>query len=243
MNNENMKTISELTYEDLCELLKFISTLTNATEKGDDVIGRFFPSLTAVQLLEFTHLCEAITNNDENARMLFDRFVLNNPDVLVDPEGKSEPVKKNFWEISLKSLDMLYELSRDYLEKNEYEDKTPNNLHLQAYLAMHPEGLNALDKSKKAYGYKRVMFFKKNQERPYLNNKRLNHIERALDIVLGSHKILNRVLDFIIEAKDEESYKVFVEHFFSRVDVLLLDTERKYPSNQVFYENLLKVEA
>ena len=67
--------------------------MTNATEKGDDVIGRFFPIIDSCSIIR-VYTCEAITNNDENARMLFDRFVLNNPDVLVDPEGKSEPVKK-----------------------------------------------------------------------------------------------------------------------------------------------------
>lgn len=243
MNSENMKKISELTYEDLCELLKFISSLNGEKAESEDIIGRFFPSLTALQLLEFTHLCDAIINNDENARVLFDRFVLNNPDVLVDPEGKSTPSEKNYWEISLQSVDMIYEMARDYLEKHDFEDRTPMNIHLQAYMGMHPEALNALDKSKTAYGYKRVMFFKKHPEKHYLSHKKLNHMEKALDIIIGSHKVLSKVLDFVIEAKEEDSYKIFVEHFFTRIDTLLLDTERKYPSNQLFYENLLKVEA
>ena len=53
-------------------------------------------------------LIHCISSIDILVEDSFNLFKAQNPDIVIDPDGKSEPTEKNYWEIELLSLESVY---------------------------------------------------------------------------------------------------------------------------------------
>jgi len=239
-----MKKLEELQYEELVSLVEYLRSISTSEEemKNQDVlinIERFFPTLTAVQELEFNKIITDILLKEETAEKDFNDFKELNPNVEIDPDGKSIPTKKNYWEINIASLDNIYLMALNILKENNFKDPNKFKYNTQVYNAKNLTPFINRGKITSNYIFNRQLYLKKN-ENQLINQKALRRYESLLKEKVGSVDLLNSLLDYIKDKKYEE-YSLFVNHLFERIELLCKDVNLEHPSNKEFYEKILEI--
>lgn len=234
--NNTKRTMKEMEYEDLVSLLEYLEE--KHQDKAQLILDRFFPDLDAEQTLEFNNVCAEILNKGDG-KELFEKFKEAHPDATVDPEGKSEPVKKDFWKITLKGLEELHTLASENLKATSFKDDTPFHVDTQVVNARSLAPLINMETSTKQYLSRRVLFLKK-YESDLINKKVLNKYEEILKQLVGNVNLLSRLLSYC-ETRNYGEYRFFVKHVFNRLDCLHQDTELSDQRNVDFLENIKKI--
>jgi hypothetical protein len=228
-----MNYFKDLDYSNFIELIDYLNSISD--NNAISVIGSFFPSLTAVQELEMSYI---IDSRDERA---FEKFKIDYPDLEVDVEGKSEPSRKDYWEITERSLNYTYELAFSNLKSNNFRDESLNRGNTQIYNAKTLavlKNMNAEDD--RAYFMRRKLFLDKG-ENYIVSQEKFNKIEKIIsELGLDSSKFMVYVLNHIKEKKFE-NYRLFLEHLFKRIELLSLDKDLKSASNKDFVDNIKTV--
>jgi hypothetical protein len=142
----------------------------------------------------------------------------------------------------LKALEESYKMAFDVLSKNNFIDKSKNKVNTQVFNAKTLSGMKNLQIiNNKAYLLKRKLFIDKyNTE--YISMKEFINTEKILESLgLKYNIILSAMIDWIGKKKiGEISY--FVEHFFSRIEVLHDDINMSSHINVEFLDNLKYIE-
>jgi hypothetical protein len=221
-----MELLRDLNYEDFSELITYLESITD--NAAMIAIGSFFPKLNALQELELGYVV------DSKDRDAFERFKKEYPDLEIDPEGKSQPEEKRYWEVTEKALNHTYDLAFNYLKNNNFKDESPDKGNTQIYNAKTLAALKNMDyQDSSIYPFKRKLFLDKN---PYLSNKDFNKIESVLKSVSVDP---NRLMIYVISyCKDKKyhNFNVFLEHLFKRIEILAEDKDMTSQSNKDFLE-------
>ena len=111
--------LKNLTFEEFSQLVEFLKNIYRTQKSGAiegkqeekefvaEHISGFFPSLTALQEVRMMGVLNDLT---ENAFLLFqDEF----PEIEIDSTGKGIKKQKRYWEVTLESLEQLYNNSKE----------------------------------------------------------------------------------------------------------------------------------
>ena len=227
--------LSELSYNDFKALIDFLTE-----DRVDNVIERllrFFPSASALEIFDIQFAVNAIMNDDKDAEKIYKSVVESHPDTIVDSTGRS-PIGPldDFWEIRLKSLDVLYETALNELKNHNFADNSPHKINSQVYNGKKLSNLKNVKIEKSSYWMLKTLYFKNHPE-SIINMNSLKRAEVILDKLFNSHRILEKLL-VKVSKKKYENYSLFAEHFFERLDILSHDPSLKNPSNREFFDNL-----
>lgn len=233
-----MQRLADAKFSEFSELVKFLSADNEMLIL--ERISRFLPDLNAEQLFDIHFICTLILNDDAAAESAFNKFISENPDVMLDETGRSEPKfdTENFWEIKLKSLDAIYETAFHRLKENGFADDSKHKVDSQVYngkkvanlINRHPAG---------EYNINKALYIKSHPESDI--SDMLSSSEKILrSFDLDADAIMNAFID-VISKKKYENYKVFMEHFLERLDCLGHDPELKNDSNRDFLSSLKKI--
>jgi hypothetical protein len=221
-----MELLRDLNYEDFSELITYLESITD--NAAMIAIGSFFPKLSALQEIELGYIV------DSKDRDAFERFKEEYPDLEIDPEGKSQPEEKRYWEVTEKALNHTYDLAFNYLKNNNFKDDSPDKGNTQIYNAKSLAALKNMEyQDSSIYPFKRKLFLDKN---PYLSNKEFNKIESVLKSISVDP---NRLMIYVISyCKDKKyhNFNVFLEHLFKRIEILAEDKDMTSQSNKDFLE-------
>jgi hypothetical protein len=221
-----MELLRDLNYEDFSELITYLESITD--NAAMIAIGSFFPKLNALQELELGYIV------DSKDRDAFERFKEEYPDLEIDPEGKSQPEEKRYWEVTEKALNHTYDLAFNYLKNNNFKDDSPDKRNTQIYNSKSLAALKNMEyQDSSIYPFKRKLFLDKN---PYLSNKEFNKIESVLKSISVDP---NRLMIYVISyCKDKKyhNFNVFLEHLFKRIEILAEDKDMTSQSNKDFLE-------
>jgi hypothetical protein len=221
-----MELLRDLNYEDFSELITYLESITD--NAAMIAIGSFFPKLNALQELELGYIVES---KDKNA---FERFKEEYPDLEIDPEGKSQPEEKRYWEVTEKALNHTYDLAFNYLKNNNFKDDNPDKGNTQIYNAKSLAALKNMEyQDSSIYPFKRKLFLDKN---PYLSNKEFNKIESVLKLIgVDPNKLMIYVISYCKDKK-YNNFNIFLEHLFKRIEILAGDKDMTSQSNKDFLE-------
>jgi hypothetical protein len=221
-----MEKLRDLSYENFLELLEYLDSITENVAIA--AIGNFFPTLTALQELEIGYIV------DSRDRDAFERFKEEYPDLDIDPEGKSEPEEKKYWQVTEKALNHTYDLAFNYLKNNNFKDDTNNKGNTQIYNAKTLAALKNMEyQDYLLYSFKRKLFIDKY---PYISYKEFNRIEAVLRLTgIDPNKFMIYV---VVYCKDKkyENFNLFLEHLFKRIEILEVDKDLISQSNKEFIE-------
>jgi len=221
-----MELLRDLNYEDFSELITYLESITD--NAAMIAIGSFFPKLNALQELELGYIV------DSKDRDAFERFKEEYPDLEIDPEGKSQPEEKRYWEVTEKALNHTYDLAFNYLKNNNFKDDNPDKGNTQIYNAKSLAALKNMEyQDSSIYPFKRKLFLDKN---PYLSNKEFNNIESVLKLIgVDPNKLMIYVISYCKDKK-YNNFNIFLEHLFKRIEILAGDKDMTSQSNKDFLE-------
>jgi hypothetical protein len=226
-----MEKLQNLTFEDFIQLVNYLESATEGAAMA--AIGNFFPELSALQELELGYI---VDTKDEAS---FERFRNEHPDLVIDPSGKTEPSEKNYWEIKEKALNHAYDSAFNSLSQEGFQDRSKSKINTQIYNAKTLAALKNMEYSDPSiYPFKRKLFIDKNQE---LSNREFNRIEDILkSIGLEPSKFMIYVLNYCKDKK-YDSFNFFLDHLFSRIELLSDDKEKVSEYNKSFYDSINEV--
>lgn len=234
MNNVELK---EVNYE------QFIDLLDTINETNEDIIKILYlliPNMSSLNMIELNNIIESYKNKKEDTEVLFNNFKNNNPDLLLsfnmDPD---DVVEKKYWEISLKSVEEIYNNAFNILKRNNFIDKSKFQINSQVYNAKNLSCLKNI-KNPSSYAMRRQLYFKKYIETDNFNRKILKEIEDYLLKVIGNVKSLAAFMEYISNKKDNY-ISVFMDHFLIRMNSLVHDEKLENPLNKEFLENLKEI--
>jgi hypothetical protein len=221
-----MELLRDLNYEDFSELITYLESITD--NAAMIAIGSFFPKLNALQELELGYIV------DSKDRDAFERFKEEYPDLEIDPEGKSQPEEKRYWEVTEKALNHTYDLAFNYLKNNNFKDDNSDKGNTQIYNAKSLAALKNMEyQDSSIYPFKRKLFLDKN---PYLSNKEFNNIESVLKLIgVDPNKLMIYVISYCKDKK-YNNFNIFLEHLFKRIEILAGDKDMTSQSNKDFLE-------
>jgi hypothetical protein len=235
---ENLK-YSE--FKDLLFHLKKLSSAEDDISKQVEVeakLNYFFPELSALEEMELNHVASAIFREDTTSEDLFNIFKENHPKLKIDTLGLSHPFKKNYWEIELKSLDSVYELAQNYLQKNNYRDETHGKINSQVVNAKDLNNLNNIKLNPSMiYDFDKTLFLKKfNNE--YINNQNFNKYEKLVYKYTKNNIFMHKLIEYITRKDKPVSYGTFINHVFSRLDILDKDVKLTNEENKSYLKKI-----
>ena len=230
-----MEKLQNLEYNNFIELLGYLESLSKSDipeEKEifvEEKIQSFFPELDAIQELELSYI---VKQRDEKA---FNLFKESYPDLLIDPTGQSTPESKDYWELTEKSLESIYEFALRDLESSAFNDKSYNKVNTQVYNARNLSCLINMEPTKyDAYAMYRKLFFDSSQD---FSRQEYKEAEIQLkELNLNYSAFLITVLKYAFKRKEDIS--VFMDHLFRRIEVLHSDKDLKSSINKVFLSNI-----
>lgn len=222
--------LTDLEYTEFIELVEYLDSLPEGP--AISLIGSFFPKLSALQELEMGYI---IDTRDEQA---FEKFKSDYPDLEIDTEGKSSPEKKNYWEISEKSLNYTYDLAFSALKTNNFSDKSLSKINTQIYNAKSLACLkNKEFLDSNLYYAQRKLFVDKYN----LDFNSFNTAEKILkDKGLEPTKFFVYVIEYC-NKKKYENFQKFLDHLFRRINLLNDDVNLVSISNRDFLDNINSV--
>lgn len=222
-----MEKMRDLTYRDFIELVDYLDSATDGAAMS--AIGNFIPGMNALQEMEMGYI---VDTKDESA---FERFRQENPDLEIDPEGKSVPDEKRYWEVKEKALNHSYDLAFNYLKDKDFKDDGDRES-TQVYNAKTLAALKNMEyKDHSIYPFKRKLFL---DGQPLLSNKEFNRIEGLLKSVgVEPFKFMIYVLAYCADKKYGK-FAFFLEQLFGRIEVLADDKDLVSESNRDFLESI-----
>jgi hypothetical protein len=237
-----MNQIKDLEYKNFIELLDYLENLSGSDEEDirkafmEERIHNFFPTLTALQELEFSHVVN--TRNEQS----FEKFKQDYPDLKVDSDGKSTPIEKNYWEIKERAVKSIYDLAENNLKENSFKDESPNKVNSQVHNARSLSCLLNRDFGEpKAYVFSRKLFIDKFPNENFISFEKFTEIEKILsDKEIDAKKFLFYVIEYC-KNKKLGNFIYFLENLFTRIELLGLDKSLISEENKLFLSNVIKV--
>jgi hypothetical protein len=228
-----MTKLKEMSFGELVELIDYLDSVSEGGTQA--FIGRFFPNLTAVQELELGYV---IDSRDEKA---FEKFRSDYPDMDIDPEGRSEPSEKRYWEIGERSLNYTYDLALAYLKSRNFREDIPNKPNTQIYNARTLAFLKNMPwQDPSFYVGRKKLFMDKNGRGP-LSPERVSEAESKLrSLGVPPNKFMTYLFSYC-ENKKYENYRVVVDHLFRRIDILSEDKDLSSQSNRDFLDAIKSI--
>jgi hypothetical protein len=225
------KHLKELDFENFLELVEYLDSITE--ESASAAIGGFFPNLTAIQELELNHVI------DTKDRILFERFKSEYPDIEINPDGTSVPSKKNYWEVTEKAINHVFDMALDSLKKSNFKDDSPSDENTQVYNAKTLSCLKNMEYvNPNLYYPMRKLFFEKF---PQISQSSFQDAEANLEKKgLDANGFLSYVIVYC-KKKKYENFSFFLDHLFRRIDILALDESNVSNSNSDFLESINNV--
>lgn len=207
-----MIELREVSFEDFIELVDYLDSISEGGTQA--LLGRFFPDISSTQELELSYVVE--TRNRE----FFESFKSKNPDIKMDPEGRSEPSRKNYWEIELKSLDSVHAMASDYLSRHSGIEDVQNKPNTQVANAKSLSCLASMPKMDPSfYVIKRKMFLDKNVI-PSINGGRIERAEASLrSLGIAPNTFLTYFFAYC-SPKKPDNYRIFADHVLRRLVLL-----------------------
>lgn len=232
-----MINFSEITFEDFKELVLFLKFNDDENEYHNITkrLTRFIDSLNAYKSILIDNIIKDIlSNKEEDAKILLDRFKESFPDTQFDPDGKLDLTNFNYFELSLQSCDLIFNQAKEKINSNQ-----ETILDRQVYDAKTLEPLLKLN-GRYEYPLRKVLYFRQNTPRS-ISKEEIKELESKIkELFPEENNILGKFLDFIFYKKYEKC-RIFVEHFLYRVDILFKDKKREHPSDKEFYDLLKKL--
>jgi len=236
-----MAYLKDLNFEDLIELLDYLEDISGKEIKEEKLsfveakIGNFFPSLSAVQEMEFSSII------GDRSIELFELFKGKYPNLEIDTTGRSTPKEKEYWEIREKALNELYLFALENLEKNSFLDKSTNKMNMQVYNAKNIVFLKDMNGGRTdLYAFYRKLFLDKFKGHRIINQRNFSNAEVVLGELFSKDEVQLFFLNTVIycKDKDENEISLFLEHLFERLEILLLDKKLSSDSNKAFLEGI-----
>lgn len=241
----NKKYIESLQYNEFKDLIFYLKEISIEKDEKEQVkyvlknIERFFPSLSTLEQLEFNKILLDTLDEKDDAEKLFIDFKEKYPKIEIDPHGKSTPTKKNYWEITLASLENIYYTAFEDLRRNSFIDNNKYKLNTQVYNAKNLTPFINKGKITSNYIFNRQIFLKKNSSQ-LINSTNLRNMENILKKVVGNVDLLNSLLDYIKNEK-YENYSLLVDHLFTRIELLGQDPNLTNQITKDFYEKIKEI--
>lgn len=240
LKKEEREEIKDLKFDEFKSLVNFIKStadrfnngtfsITSVNESKNFIMKsmcRFFPELTALQEVE---LSSVIDNLDESEYNLFKEKY---PNIYIDSTGKSEPRKKNYYEVRLETLATLYKFCK------ESKDDKFNKEIIEA------KDLGCLKEKKYMGGVltRKLLFSKPDA---FIDFSHWKEYENFFKNFIGKQKadiFLGQILGYVKENKNKKN---FVNNIVSRMDCLMLEQDKektiKHAENAQFLENINSV--
>lgn len=217
------KSLMELSYSEFVDLVNFL--------KGDDTksypvlirISRFIVGLSTEAAILLGNIIEKVLLSIDCSQE-YENFQNNYPSLTIDPSGKATPVKIDFAQIILMTINMSYEMALKAV--NEPGKKRDSQ---QIIYAKTLEPLKKVEPYKNYIGMK-ALYFKSSQA--IINKDDYNELEKELKELTGTNLVANKFLAYIYNRKASTT-KRFVDHFSIRVHAA-------YRNKEDAYLNLLK---
>jgi len=230
-----MEYVRDLQYENFIELIEYLETLSESKEKEDlnvfisEKLNNFFPSLTALQSMELSYIVET------KRKDLFNIFRENYPDLEIDTSGKSFGTIIDLWSIKEQSLNTLFDTALEFLKESNYKDKSKNKVNSQVFNAKTLAPLiNRIFEKNVSYYFIRQKLINKHPDSQLVSIENFHKYETILTgLGYNFETVLYPVISFIINKKFD-NFNIFLDHLFSRIDLLFSDKELKSESNKAF---------
>jgi hypothetical protein len=221
-----MVKLREVGFTEFLELVDYLESISEGGTQA--LIGRFFPFMSATEELELNYVI------DTREQTRFEAFREAHPDMEVDPEGKTEPSKKDYWEVHLKSIEAVHEMASKYLEKRGGIEDLQNKPNTQITSARSLKPLLSMPRQDPAfYVPKRKLFLDKHPNGA-LSKQRVEDAEKRLrNLKIAPNSVMTAMFAFC-SSKKPENYRVFVDHFLRRLEILSEDSELKSDVNRDF---------
>lgn len=238
--NKNVNEFRKMTFEEFKQLVEFLSGIAEKQIQGEIVgveeknervlalISRFLPDLTAKQELGLNHVIQTMDEHE------FELFQNEYPDIHVDPTGRGQRKKKQYWELTLEAMDNLY--------KSALEDSNPT-----AIQVLNAKDLKCFYDKKYTGGVvtRKFLLEKMPQVFPEF---RIKVVEKFLKEEFAQQPgyagcFLSQIFGYCYERrKKPNSFAVMMDHLWRRLECLMFEKngtgEIKNASNVQFFENI-----
>jgi hypothetical protein len=211
------------------EFLELVDYLESISEGGTQaLIGRFFPFMSATEELELNYI---IDTRDQGK---FNAFRDAHPEMDVDPEGKTDPSPKDYWEVQLKSIEAVHEMASSYLDKRKGIEDISNKPNTQIVSAKSLKPLLSMPHQDPAFYVPKKKLFIDKHESGTLNKARIEDAESTLRRIGVAPNTFMIYVFAYCSSKKEENYKVLLDHLFRRLSILSEDSALKSQENRDF---------
>lgn len=238
-----MIKLKEIKFSEFVNLVKFLQFDNDENEFYNILkrLTRFIKDLNEMKAIQLGNIIKEILNdNTEKAENDYNVYLEQYGDLEVDPEGRLDLTPIQYYEISLQSCELLFERALSELEDHNFHDDSPNKINLQIYNAKTLKPLiDSLNKD--PYLLKRALYFK--NKNVAISMGELKEIEDNLKTAVPDNynNVLCAFINYIFN-KMPINVHFFIEHFKTRLSVLVKDKEKIYDADREFYENLMKID-
>jgi hypothetical protein len=228
-----MVKLREVEFTEFLELVDYLESISEGGTQA--LIGRFFPFMSATEELELNYIID--TRNWGR----FNAFKEAHPEMDVDPEGKTDPSPKDYWEVQLKSIEAVHEMASSYLNKSKGIEDISNKPNTQIVSAKSLKPLLSMPHQDPAFYVPKKKLFLDKHTSGILNRARVEDAESSLRrLGIAPNTFMIYVFSYC-SSKKEENYKVFLDHLFRRLSILSEDSALKSQSNREFLEAIKSV--
>jgi hypothetical protein len=228
-----MVKLKDVGFDEFLELADYLESISEGGTQA--LIGRFFPFMSATEELELNYVI------DTRDRSQFERFRDSHPEMEVDPEGRTEPSKKDYWEVHLKSIDSVHEMASKYLERNDGVEDIPGKPNTQIRNAKSLEALWRMPFQDPSYYVMKRKLFMDKHSTGIINPERLSSAEATLRSLGIAPNTFMVYLFAYCSSKKFENYRVFADHVLRRISLLGEDGNLKSESSRSFLEAIKRV--
>jgi hypothetical protein len=221
-----MVKLKEVSFEEFLELVDYLESISEGGTQA--LIGRFFPFMSATEEFELNYVI------DTREKANFERFRESYPEMNIDPDGKTEPSPKDYWEVHLKSLENVHQMASKYLEGRTGSEGMPNKPNGQIVAARSLEPLIRLPRQDPSFYIPRKKLFLDKHGTGPITRSRVEMAEADLRSVgVAPNTFLTPMLAYC-ESKKIENYRVFVDHLLRRLSILSEDKHLRSDVNRHF---------
>lgn len=220
----------------ICELLDFLCEDLDKTIQTNKVkvtyrFTRFFNNLAAFHVMFLDNIvCAYFANEQEAAEELYEEFRKQYPEVSFNKNGDSPITKVMPGDIELFSIDEIYKMS-----KRKVEEGSACLADFQVFYAKNLFPLKDIQPSDNYLMHRKLLI----KNVPELKISDFKKSEKILLELFGENKIMQKIVGYVENLK-YNNYKIFLEHFFIRINGLYLDKNLKNPSNKEFFNVIQK---
>lgn len=234
-----MKDLSSDVFFKLVDFLEKIDKEDDGDKAMSAVLRlrRFIPAMNAAQQTEMYYI---ISNRSVSG---FEEFKKENPDLILDPKGKSNPMPINAWMFRLQSLDATYSVAKASLLKNGGKDPSKRQAHTQVVEA---KELNVIAKMaaspfSKPDFYDTKRFVESGIVKGLDYSAIKSHEDALVTIIPRIHDFFHSFEECCLRRKRKENCELFADNVVSRLEILMQDPKLTDEQNRLYAEKINKI--